>query len=197
MALNTLQYCRHQDKVICLPKCSPFSWQGHPFNQIFTCFQKSIKTRHESVVEPPAPLDMTIVWSARVQNATTSAPKLDLPLRPLTMGCWDAITIKATTASPCTPHTTPDLRLPLQKILTSFFFYHFPQIVPLCPALLELRGERGSLNLNVFDETGREWVRVHMSMCVCLLCVMSSMRFPSSHRGPCETWLTPAKSRRL
>ncbi len=113
---------------------------------------------------------MTIVWSARVQNATTSAPKLDLPLSPLTMGCWDAITIKATTASLCTPHTTPDVRLALQKTVTLFFFYHFPQIVPLCPALLELRGERGSLNLNIFDETGREWVRVQKSMCVFVMC---------------------------
>lgn len=40
---------------------------------------------------------MTIAWSAGVQNITTSAPKLDLPLSQLTMGCWDAITIKART----------------------------------------------------------------------------------------------------
>lgn len=104
-----------------------------------------------------------------VQNVTTSAPKLDLPLSQLTMGCWDAITIKATPLyyRHLSTYTTPILHLPLQKILTIFLFYHFPQIVPLCPALSKLRGEWWSLNLNILDETECECVRVHWSVCVC------------------------------
>lgn len=103
------------DSCTCMIHLDP----GHIYVQSFTCFQvrtsvyanvrhllendvylpkrapvSSIKTQHESAAEPPAPLHMTIVWSARVQSTTTSAPKLDLPLSPLTMGCWDAITKK-------------------------------------------------------------------------------------------------------
>ena len=95
------------------------------------------------------------------------------------MGCWDVITIKATTTPLCTPDNTPDLHLPLKRIRTSISFDHFPWIVPLCPALLELCREQGSPNLNIFDEIECECVRVHMSPC-CFLCVMSSVRFSSS-----------------
>lgn len=119
-----------------------------------------------------------------VQNVTTSAPKLDLPLSQLTMGCWDAITIKATPLyyRHLSTYTTPILHLPLQKILTIFLFYHFPQIVPLCPALSKLRGEWWSLNLNILDETECECVRVHWSV----LFVMCSEQhvFPFSPSRP-------------
>lgn len=148
-------------KDISLPNCSPLSWQGHLFNQTFTYSQK---TRHESVSEPPAPLDMTIVCSAKVQKTSTSAPKLDLPLSPMTMGCWDAITIKATTTSLCTPPHPPWPLSTSPKILTLFFSTISRKYFLLCPVLLDLHSEEGSLNLNLFDELECEWAWVHVSM---------------------------------
>lgn len=94
------------EKDIHSAKCSPFLWQGHLLGQTFTCLKNSIQSHHGSRAELPTPPDMTMVWSAMVQNRTTSAPKLDLPLSPLTMGCWHAITIKAGTP----PSLQPPLR---------------------------------------------------------------------------------------
>jgi len=74
-----------------------------------------------------------------------------------------------------------------KRILTPFLLNNFPQIVPLCPALLGLHWEHRSLNLNVFDEPISEWVCFHA------MCFTS---FPLSCRGPCETQLMPAKLRR-
>lgn len=112
----------------------------------FNCFQNSIKGRHNS--ESQNQMDMTIVLPARVQNGTTSAPKLDQPLSRMTMGCWDAITIKASPPFPSKlppyneQHPWPAYASP--KILTFFLFYHFLQIVPLCPALLERHRARSA-----------------------------------------------------
>lgn len=110
------------------------------------------------------------------------------------MGCWDAISIKATT-SRCTPHKTPDLHLPLQRILTSFFLCHFPWIVH---CVLHIWSSVGSGEPQILIYS----IKLNVSECgcmclyVCLLCVMRSTHFPPSCWFPCKSWLTPAKSMR-
>lgn len=104
--------------------------------------------------------------SARIQNTTTSAPKLDLPPSPLTMGCWDAIAIRAAT-SPGTPHEPPDLHAPLHRVLTSFFLCHFPWIVH-CVLHFQSSVDRwGPQIFHRFERTECEWLWV----CLCLYVV--------------------------
>lgn len=129
----------------------------HSFTQMFTfsmartsvrpnihLFKKLRTEQPWSGAALPTPPDMTMVGSARVQNRTTSAPKLDPPPSPVTMGCWHAITIKAGTPlhhnhhSGYTPHHLFSPSTSPKK--SSFLLYHFPPIVPWCPAFSELCG---------------------------------------------------------
>lgn len=125
------------------PKCSPFLWQGHLLGHIFTCLKELSTEQPWSGAALPTPPDMTMVGSARVQNRTTSAPKLDPPPSPMTMGCWHAITIKAGTPlhhnhhSGYTPHHLFSPSTSPKKIL--FSPLPFP-IVPWCPAFSALCG---------------------------------------------------------
>lgn len=92
------------------------------------------------------------------------------------MGFWDAIAIRATT-SPGTPHETPDLRAPLQRILTSFFLCHFPWIVHCVLHSQSSVGSRGPQIFNMFEKTQCEWLWGHVFVCCWVLGVVFFFHF--------------------